>query len=316
MQNINQLYHFHVVAQEGSFARAAEIANITQPALSNSIRALENKLGFQLFERSERPIQLTSLGKSLLPRVEALLFEARNLDQELANLSSGAGGQVRVAMTAVFSTSLGGPIIAEWHNAHPDVKLDLLVGETVDLLPQLLEGEIDLLVGDKRDLPAHSVDLDIIELPPQKGGAFCRAGHPILTIPRPVPADLVRYRFAGTHFPEEVLRAFARTLSLGYENTSRLISVDSHNIAALRDAVAESDLILLTTPATVRNVLSLGILRQIPVDLGVDGIWSITSLKGRVTHPAVPDMVHKIMEISKRDRDQRLVPYARPLSAT
>lgn len=311
MLNLAQLHHFKLVAQEGSFARAAELANITQPALSNSIRSLEKKIGLQLFERSARPIRLTSEAKSILPRVDAVLFEARNLDQSLENLVSGQSGHVRLGMTAVFSTSLGGPIIAEWHNAHPNVKLDLVVLETPALLEGLRDETFDLIVGDARDLQANTDDLKLVELPAQSGGAFCRAGHPILDICRPQPADLTHYRFAGTHFPADVAKGITEFIGQERIGLDPIVSIDSHNIAALRDAVAESDLILLTTPGTVRNALALGILRQIPIDLGIDGVWSVVTCHGRVLHPAVPQLIAKIVEIGKRDHDRRLAPYAR-----
>lgn len=311
MLNLTQLHHFKLVAQEGSFARAADMASITQPALSNSIRSLEKKLGFQLFERSERPIKLTSEARTILAGVDALLFEARNLDQSLDNLVSGKGGHVRLGMTAVYSTSLGGPIIAEWHNAHPNVKLDLVVQETPDLLEGLRDETFDLIVGDARDLRGDTDDLELVHLPTQSGGAFCRAGHPILDIRRPQPSDLARYHFAGTHFPTEVVKVFTRFLGRQRHGLDPVISIDSHNIAALRDAVAESDLILLTTPGTVRNQLALGILRQIPINLGIDGMWSVVTQHGRVLHPAVPELIAKIIEIGKRDHDHRLAPYAR-----
>ena len=311
MLNLAQLHHFKLVAQEGSFARAADLANITQPALSNSIRSLEKRLGLQLFERSERPIRLTPEAREILPRVDAVLFEARNLDQSLENLALGQSGHIRLGMTAVYSTSLGGPIIAEWHNAHPNVKLDLVVQETSALLDGLRDEEFDLIVGDARDLQADTDDLNMIELPAQFGGAYCRAGHPILDILHPLPADLARYRFAGTHFPADVVNAFAELIGRKGIGIDPIFSIDSHNIAALRDAVAESDLILLTTPGTVRNALALGILRQIPIDLGIDGVWSVVTRHGRVLHPAVPQLIAKIVEIGKRDHDHRLAPYAR-----
>ncbi|TMV09926.1 LysR family transcriptional regulator [Ruegeria sediminis] len=308
MLNLNQLRHFQLVAREGSFARAAELASITQPALSNSIRALEERLGYQLIERSERPVRLTPFGRSILDRVDRVLFEARNLDQELSNLAAGKGGHVCVGMTAVFSTSLAGPIIAEWHNANPDVKLDLIVTETVELLAGLREEAFDLIVGDVRDLPENSSEFDIVELSPQAGGAFCRAGHPILKIPKPLPADLARYRFAASHFPAEVANAVTRFLGV-QDGHQDVIAINSHNVAALRDAVAESDLILLTTRGTVRNMLALGILKRVAIEIGIDGLWSVVTLKGRVTHPAVPQMIRKIAEVSRREHDRRLTPY-------
>lgn len=311
MLNLTQLHHFKLVAQEGSFARAADLANITQPALSNSIRSLEKRLGLQLFERSERPIRLTAEARGILVNVDAVLFEARNLDQSLSNLVSGQGGHIRLGMTAVYSTSTGGPIIAEWHNAFPNVKLDVIVDQTTQLLEGLRDEEFDLIVGDTRDLRTGTDGLELIDLPALSGGAFCRAGHPILQIRHPQPVDLARYNFAGTHFPADVIRAFARFIGRDDRGPTPIVSIDSHNIAALRDAVAESDLILLTTAGTVRNALALGILKQIPIDLRINGEWSIVTQRGRVQHPAVPKMIAKIVEIGKREHERRLAPYAR-----
>lgn len=314
LQNPSQLQHFRLVAQEGSFARAAELANITQPALSNSIKSLEARLGFKLFERSERPIKLTPDARSILEQVDAVLFASRNLDQMVGNLLTGEGGHLRIGMTAVFSTSLGGPIIAEWHNAHPNVQLDLIVRKTTALIDALRDEHLDLIVGDARDLRVGVDDLELTELPPQTSGAFCRAGHPILNICRPQGSDLARYAFAGTHLPSAVVEAFARFIGHDPHAEAPVITINSHNIAALRDAVAVSDLILLTTPGTVRNALALGLLKQIPVDLGIDGLWSVPTRRGRILHPAATSLINKIVETGQREHDRRLAPYVGQLA--
>jgi DNA-binding transcriptional LysR family regulator len=100
MFNLNQLQHFRLVAQEGNFAAAARQAHITQPALSNSVRTLEERLGVQLFDRSERPVRLTAVGRDLFNRVESLLAEARNLEKEVSYLVQGMAGELRIGMTA------------------------------------------------------------------------------------------------------------------------------------------------------------------------------------------------------------------------
>ncbi|RFP86322.1 LysR family transcriptional regulator [Rhodobacteraceae bacterium 63075] len=290
--NLSRLQHFRLVAQERSFARAAELANITQPALSNSIRALEEELGFKLFERSERPIRLTALGREILPRVEAVLFEARNLDQELNSLGKGLSGHVRVGMTAVFSTSLGGAIIAAWHRDNPKVKLDLEVQETPRLIVGLEDESLDVIVGHEREVPRRRGDLEVIDLPPQRSGAFCREGHPILELAHPTPSDLARYPFAGTNFPSNVKHALAQLL--GKDSEDATVSIDSNNISALIEAAERSDLILMTSEGAVRR----GELRRIPAKLDIEGRWAIALRKGREAHPAVSDMVAKIMELS------------------
>lgn len=310
MLNLTQLHHFKLVSQEGGFARAADLANITQPAMSNSIRSLEKQLGFELFERSERPVKLTPEARIILARVDAVLFEVRNLDQSLDNLVAGEGGHVRLGMTPVFSTALGGPIVAEWHDAHPNVKLDLIIQDTAKLIEGLEDEIFDVIVGDTRDIPADHDGLEKATLLRQSGGAFCRTGHPILNIRHPLPSDLARYHFAGTHFPARLLREFGRLIGHDEKALKPTIAIDSHNIAALRDAVAQSDLILLTVPGTVRNALALGILQQIPIDLGIAGEWAVVSRLGRVAHAAVPHLIRKIVEVGKREDEKRVVPYA------
>jgi len=300
MLNIVQVHHFWLVVREGSFARAADLANITQPALSNSVRSLEQRLGFQLLERSSRPIVPTPEGRRILPRVEALLFEARNLDQSVQNLTSSQTGHLRLGMTAVYSTSSGGAIIAALHGANPRVKIDLVVAETVALLQGLRDEAFDLIIGDARDLPADAEDLDLVALPSQPGGAFCRPGHPILGLSDPQPGDLARYRFAGSHFPTNVIDAFARII--GHKGPDPVIAVDSHNIAALRDAAAESDLILLTTTGAVRNALVRGTLVQVPIRFAIDGRWLIATRRSRVQHRAIPRLIDKILALAAQDR--------------
>jgi len=79
MLNLVQLNYFQVTARCESFAKACEVANITQPALSNAIKTLEERLGFRLFDRNERPIRLTPRGRTLLEEVDRLLFQGRNV---------------------------------------------------------------------------------------------------------------------------------------------------------------------------------------------------------------------------------------------
>lgn len=309
MLNITQLHHLQLLSETGSFAHAAELANITQPALSNSIKALETRVGLQLVERGRRPIGLTPMGQALLERIGKLLFEARNLEQEITNLTRGETGTIRIGMTAVFSTSLGGPIVAEFHNAHPGIALDIRISETTQLVPMLEKEEIDVLIGDTRDLPQGDARLQRLDLPAQAGGAFCRPGHPMLSLVKPRIEDLASYTFAATHLPADVIADFAARLSPSMTERAR-IAVNSHNIALLRDAVAESDLILLTTRGCVRNMLALGLLAEIPVDLGIDGTWAMMQLANRVGHPALPVLWRKVQEVALRERDKRLTPYA------
>src|SRR2546427_5686677 len=74
-----QLRHLISVAQTGSFSRSAEAMHLTQPALSRSVRALEQELGIPLFDRIGRHSELTAFGREMLGRARALVAEADEL---------------------------------------------------------------------------------------------------------------------------------------------------------------------------------------------------------------------------------------------
>src|SRR5256885_3405188 len=91
-----QLRHLRSVSQTGSFSRSAEAMHLTQPALSRSVRALEQELGIPLFDRIGRHSELTAFGREMLGRTRALVAEADELRDRGRQLREGAAGTVRV----------------------------------------------------------------------------------------------------------------------------------------------------------------------------------------------------------------------------
>lgn len=289
MFNLNQLKHFRLVAEAGNFAAAAREANITQPALSNSIRILEERMGVQLFDRGSRPVRLTSGGRDVLTRIETLLTEAKNLEKEIAYLSQGLVGELRIGMTSQSSASIGGTILGKWLAENNQISVDVAVADTLVLLDALIAEKMDLIIGDGRDLPMSSSQFDFLPIPKQKGGAYCRAGHPLLDSPKTTFQDLLPYRFAGSHFPMSLLDNLSDLFGLGSRRCIQF-AIQSDNIAVLRDATMHSDLILLTTPGSVRNVLAAGLLVELPIDLQTLASWHCVTLKDSVLHPAIPSL--------------------------
>ncbi len=89
---VHQLTYFVAVAETGSFSRAAERCNITQPSLSQQIMKLEQELGEPLFERLPRKVVLTDTGRILLPRALSILGELQDIKHTLnQNLDAGHG---------------------------------------------------------------------------------------------------------------------------------------------------------------------------------------------------------------------------------
>ena len=93
-----QLRHLVALAATGSFSKAAQSQFLTQPALSRSIKALEDELGVPLFDRIGRRIELTPFGRETLARAKQVLGDAEELQASGDRLRAGDAGVLRVGM--------------------------------------------------------------------------------------------------------------------------------------------------------------------------------------------------------------------------
>jgi DNA-binding transcriptional LysR family regulator len=289
MFTLNQLSHFQLVTETGNFAEAARRAHITQPALSNSIRALENRTGVQLLDRSARPIKVTSAGRDLQERISSLLKDARNLERAIGYLSKGMSGSLNVGMTAQSSGSIGGAILGSWQAENRKMSADVTVADSLQLLELLRAETLDLIIADERDLPRSLTEFNMQPLQSQRGCAFCRKGHPVLNLKNITFNDLMSYRFATSHFPKQVLEDLARTFQLDSSDALD-IAIQSDNLTILRDAMINSDLILLSTPACVRSGLDAHLIEEIPIELNTPTMWHCITLKDSLPHPAIASL--------------------------
>src|SRR3982074_1764810 len=96
--NSRRLTHLIALAEEGSFARAAQRVHLSQPALSRSIQTLEEEIGLRLFDRAARGVAITSAGKLILWRARRVLFETRCLARDVELLKTHEFGQLRAGL--------------------------------------------------------------------------------------------------------------------------------------------------------------------------------------------------------------------------
>lgn len=150
-----QLAYFSAVAARMSFRRAADDVHITQPALSQQVRRLENELGVELFDRRRHPIRLTSAGAHLLVLAHQILDAMDNAVAEVREFGSEYRGRI-VLGAMQYLTSLEVPdLLAAFRTRHPRVELQLRMGNTGQLETMLRADEIDLALchSDGLDLP-------------------------------------------------------------------------------------------------------------------------------------------------------------------
>ncbi|MPS29989.1 MAG: LysR family transcriptional regulator [Alcaligenaceae bacterium] len=145
--DIRQLNAFLSVVQHGTLGRAAQTLNITQPALSRTIRRLEDQVGAPLFERYATGMMLTSFGQALLPHATLLQRQAEQATEEINALRGLSRGTIRVgavasAVSLVLPMAIG-RVLAQW----PNLQVHIVEGVGDLLTDALLNHDIDLAIG-------------------------------------------------------------------------------------------------------------------------------------------------------------------------
>lgn len=143
---LRTLRYFTVVARELNITRAAEKLNMSQPPLSNQIKALEEELGVQLFIRGKRHLELTEEGTLLLRRAVQMQELADKTRQELASLREGMTGTIYLSMVEGRAPFLAAQWIAGFREEFPLVRYNLWNGSSDDVLDRLRKGLADLAV--------------------------------------------------------------------------------------------------------------------------------------------------------------------------
>ncbi|MFD5871236.1 LysR family transcriptional regulator [Streptomyces sp. NPDC060322] len=161
--HFQQLAYFVAVAEARHFTRAAEEVHVSQPSLSQQIKALENELGAELFSRARGNIALTDAGEALLPLARRILADADTARQEVQELVQLRRGRIRLGATPSVCTGLLPDVLRAFHDAHPGIQLLIEEGGSHDLVRQLARGALDLALI-VLPLPAASPALTTMEL--------------------------------------------------------------------------------------------------------------------------------------------------------
>ena len=131
----------------GGVARAAEVLNITQSALSHQIKGLEDQTGVELFVRRSKPMRLSAAGMRLLRLADRILPEIDALQDEFDGLRSGKAGRLHIAIECHACFEWLFPVLERFRKKWPDVDVDIRPGLAFDALPALKKEDVDLVVS-------------------------------------------------------------------------------------------------------------------------------------------------------------------------
>src|ERR1700761_5898016 len=148
-----QLRAFRLAAQHNSFARAAEALYITPSGLSVLIKELESRVGFRLFDRTTRHVELTPDGRQLLAVIQRSLEE---LDVAIANIGRGAKQKrqfISLGTTPLVAANILPPAMREFRRLRPDVQIQLFDADLPTLIQMVDSGKLDMSLGIFKAMP-------------------------------------------------------------------------------------------------------------------------------------------------------------------
>ncbi|QOT10903.1 LysR family transcriptional regulator [Paenibacillus sp. JNUCC32] len=154
--NLHALRLFHVIATTGSVTRAAELLNISQPAITAQVKKFEKELSLTLFKPQGRGIGLTQAGAELLPLAKRLFSVEQQIEQFCRDYRSGSRGHIRLAATYLPSHFLLPAWLAKYKQRYEDVEMSITTTNSSDALKQLLNMDVDLAIYG--GLPEESPD--------------------------------------------------------------------------------------------------------------------------------------------------------------
>ena len=185
--NLRDLEYLVAVADLKHFRKAAERCFVSQPTLSAQLKKLEEYLGVQLIERSQRQVSLTYAGTAVVEHARQVLFEVKAIKEKSQQLSDPLEGPMHIGLIPTVAPYLLPLIVAPLKKAFPQMSLYLHEGQTHHLVQQLADGEIDAAI---LALPIHHDAFSNLSLYRESFSLAVYKQHPLAKLKQVKPEDL------------------------------------------------------------------------------------------------------------------------------
>lgn len=284
-----QLRHLIALAEHGSLGRAAGAVHLTQPALSRSIKSLEDELGQPLLDRVGRRLEFTPMGREVLAHARQMVADARDLELRSRALAEGRTGVLRVGLGSGPGAMLMDPLLNTVATEHPGWMLEIARGDTAQLVEQLRARSLDALVVDLRAI-SPAPDLQVERVSEMRGTFLVRPGHPLAKA-RAVSFEAMRaYPLASTPLSTEVARVLVQRYGrLAHPDVS--VSLRCNEVASLVRMAERSDAVVLAIRAAAPQLVELD---MSPPTEATARLGMVTL--ARRTAPATLDLLRRLVD--------------------
>ncbi|MEO0362939.1 MAG: LysR family transcriptional regulator, partial [Pseudomonadota bacterium] len=247
------LAHLSVVVEAGSFQSAANRLGLTQPALSRTMKALEERLAAPLFQREGRRSVPTALALRLARNGLAIRMAEEQAGVVAEQAASGAVGELRIGAPPIVSGRFLTGAMATFIKTNPNCSVEIRTGLVHELRSMLERGQIDLVVGPES--LADPVDgLTFAMLIDDRVGVMCRTGHPLAARDAVMASDLEAEVWLA-HSRGSLLRQQTEAALTASGVGSIQIGCETDSIRSVLEIVADTDLITTMPMATTAPYL-------------------------------------------------------------
>jgi DNA-binding transcriptional LysR family regulator len=176
---LNQIRVFLAVVESGSIRAAARSLEVTPPAVTKSIRQLEEELRVHLFERTQHGVVATLAGRAFVARARVVQAELRKAEEEFAGFSGGGVGSVAIGAGPTEMALIVPDAIAEFRRQFPGARVRVVEGRRATLLPLVRDETLDFSIG--LGMAAKKVDSGLAFRPLFRSNyvVAARKGHPL-----------------------------------------------------------------------------------------------------------------------------------------
>lgn len=264
--NLRQLEHVVALADHRNFRRAADAIGVTQPALTQSIRNLEEEYGVALFERSQRDVSPTAFGIPVIQSARQTLAQLANLRRELDLMKNLQSGRLIVGCDAWIAEALVAPTLARMLERYPDLRFSVRVGLVDAMMEEVVAGNIDLYLGAPPEARDGRLEWHDITLPPMV--LVCNPGHPLLALEAPVAADCLAYPIAAPILPKWYFDWLGQQVGQPTTVEGRDIYstfLESDDLGVIRQLVRTTETITSMLPSVAAGEIRQGSMRVVPL---------------------------------------------------
>lgn len=284
-----QLRHLIALADQASFSKAAQAVNLSQPALSRSIRALEDELQLPLLDRIGRRIELTVHGREALERAREIVFDADELRTRARRVREHATGALRIGLGSGPGALLMLALLQKACADHRQLNLEITRAGTESLVQSLRAKALDGLVVDARSLePAPDLRAEFVY--EMRGAFMVRRGHP-LARRKALTFDALRaHPIASTPLSDEVARILVERYG-PQAHPAVCVTLRCDELSSLIELARSTDAVLLAVRAAAPDLVEL----MLKPALNASARFGLVTLARRTESPAL-ELVRSLMQ--------------------